>query len=90
MCIEVQWNAVNLNRNYFRFMTLYQEGYIDEIGELHMDPVIFNPATYQSDMHFELLTSYDFFRLSIKNYTIQVQLNQNFTWQAVDDMEFLK
>ena len=76
--------------DYFRFMSLYQEGHIDEIGELHIDPVIFNPATYQSDMHFELITSYGFFRLSIRNYTIQLQLNQNFTWQLVDDMEFLK
>lgn len=72
-------------------MSLYEEGNIDELGELHIDPIIFNPATYQSDMHFELLTSHDFFRLSAKNYTVQLQLNQNFTWQLLDDMdEFLK
>lgn len=71
-------------------MSSYYEGIIDELGELLMPPIIFNPYTYQQDMEFSLQTSHDFFYLSIKNFTLKLQLNENFTWQVIDDISFMK
>lgn len=71
-------------------MSSYYEGAIDELGELNITSIIFNPYTYQKDMQFSLQTSHDFFYLSIKNFTLQLQLNENFTWQVIDDISFLK
>ncbi|KNC26872.1 hypothetical protein FF38_03361, partial [Lucilia cuprina] len=75
---------------YFYFVSSYYEGYIDEMGELHITPIIFNPYTYQSDIEFTLQSAYDFFYLSKQNFSIQLQLNNNFTWQAIDDIGYLK
>ncbi|KAM7357701.1 uncharacterized protein ACRADG_002958 [Cochliomyia hominivorax] len=77
-------------KNNFHFMRSYYEGDIDEIGELHITSIIFNPYTYQPDMTFSLQTSNPFFYLSIQNYTLQLQLNENFTWQSLDDINYLK
>ncbi|XP_065361780.1 uncharacterized protein LOC135955355 [Calliphora vicina] len=77
-------------KNFFHFVSSYYEGDIDELGELHITPIIFNPYTYQPDMQFNLQTLHDFFHMSIQNFSIQLQLNNNFTWQGIDDLGYLK